>query len=138
MNDAPRSFSPPLVTVLGPMEPGYSAVLSPAALAFVADLVGVFRGRVAALLECRRERQTRFDASELPDFLAETAGVRARGWTVAPLPPQLLDRRVEITGPTDRKMVINGLNSGANAFTADFSDANRPTSHNVGPREKNP
>ncbi len=119
------------------MEPGYSAVLSPAALAFVADLVGVFRGRVAALLECRRERQTRFDASELPDFLAETAGVRARGWTVAPLPPELLDRRVEITGPTDRKMVINGLNSGANVFMADFEDANSPTWDNVVHGQKN-
>jgi malate synthase A len=86
---------------------------------------------VTELLARRRERQARFDAGERPDFLSETADVRAREWTVAPLPNDLLDRRVEITGPTDRKMVINALNSGASVFMADFEDANSPTWNNL-------
>jgi malate synthase len=108
------------VTVTGQLRPGYEAVLTPGALAFLADLVRTFRPRVAEVLQ-RRVGRTGFD------FLPETADVRARDWTVAPLPQDLLDRRVEITGPTERKMVINALNSGASVFMADFEDANSPT-----------
>jgi malate synthase A len=106
-------------------------VLSPEAVAFVAALVRRFAPRVDALLEARRERQGRMDAGELYDFLPETAAVRAGAWTIAPLPADLQDRRVEITGPVDRKMVINALNSGASTFMADFEDATSPTWDNV-------
>jgi malate synthase A len=123
--------SPQGVTLKAPVRPQYAPILTSDALAFVADLVRAFRPRVRELLARRRERQARFDAGERPDFLAETADVRAREWTVAPLPPDLLDRRVEITGPTDRKMVINALNSGASVFMADFEDANSPTWDNM-------
>ena len=109
------------------MLPGFERVLTAEALAFVADLVRTFGGRVDELLARRRERQALLDAGEPLDFLEETARVRAADWTVASLPPELLDRRVEITGPTDRKMVINALNSGASVFMADFEDANSPT-----------
>src|SRR5580693_6550864 len=119
------------VALSGPMRPGYEAVLTPDAVAFVADLARTFAPRVTELLARRRERQARFDAGERPDFLAATADVRSREWTVAPLPNDLLDRRVEITGPTDRKMVINALNSGASVFMADFEDANSPTWDNL-------
>ena len=82
------------------------------------------------LLEARRNRQRQFDEGELPHFLEETRSIREARWSVAPIPPDLLDRRVEITGPTDRKMVINALNSGANVFMADFEDSNAPTWNN--------
>jgi malate synthase len=126
-----QSNLPQGVGLSAPVRPQYAPVLSHDALAFVADLVRTFRPRVKELLARRRERQVRFDAGERPDFLAETADVRARDWTVAPLPDDLLDRRVEITGPTDRKMVINALNSGASVFMADFEDANSPTWDNM-------
>ncbi len=126
-----QSDLPQGVTLSAPIRPPYAPVLSHDALAFVADLVRTFRPRVKELLARRRERQLRFDAGERPDFLKETADVRARDWTVAPLPNDLLDRRVEITGPTDRKMVINALNSGASVFMADFEDANSPTWDNM-------
>ena len=129
--DQLQSVLPPGTTLSGPIRPQYAAVLSRDALAFVADLARTFRPRVKELLARRRERQARFDAGERPDFLAETADVRARDWTVSPLPKDLLDRRVEITGPTDRKMVINALNSGASVFMADFEDANSPTWDNM-------
>ncbi len=119
------------MTLSAPIRPQYAAVLTPEALAFVADLARTFRPRVKELLAKRRERQARFDAGERPDFLAETADVRARDWKVSPLPKDLLDRRVEITGPTERKMVINALNSGASVFMADFEDANSPTWDNM-------
>ncbi|NOY26229.1 MAG: malate synthase A [Oligoflexia bacterium] len=107
-------------------------VLTPAALDFVAELVRSFGPRRAELLAARREQQARFnrpadDGGSLPDFPAETAALRAADWTVAPLPTDLLDRRVEITGPVERKMIINALNSGANCFMADFEDSNSPT-----------
>jgi malate synthase len=108
------------VAVHGAFRPGYERVLTREGLAFVADLARTFRPRVRELLERRRGRATF-------DFLPETADVRAGDWTVAPLPADLLDRRVEITGPTERKMVINALNSGASVFMADFEDANSPT-----------
>jgi malate synthase A len=113
------------------MREGYSAVLSLEALAFVADLARTFGVRIEELLVRRRERQAQLDAGEPLDFLPETADLRKRDWTVAPLPADLLDRRVEITGPTDRKMVINALNSGASVFMADFEDANSPTWENL-------
>jgi malate synthase len=110
---------------------GSDDILSPEALAFVAGLHRRFDGRRQALLAARAERQREFDAGLLPDFPPETAQLRAADWTVAPIPADLHDRRVEITGPTDRKMVINALNSGAQAFMADFEDATAPTWANV-------
>src|SRR6478752_2430230 len=106
-------------------------ILSPAALAFLADLQREFNGTRKRLLKLREERQKRLDAGELPDFLADTRHIREGDWRVAPIPSDLLDRRVEITGPVDRKMIINGLNSGAKVFMADFEDANSPTWANM-------
>ncbi len=119
------------VEVRGPAVEGSDRVLTPEAVAFVADLQRAFDGRRRELLELREERQDRLLGGELPDFLAETASVRDGDWTVAETPPELDDRRVEITGPTDRKMVINALNSGAKVFMADFEDANSPTWENM-------
>jgi malate synthase len=106
-------------------------VLSPPALAFLNELHREFEGRRRDLLQRRRERQAEFDAGRLPDFLPETHSVREGDWSVVPPAPDLSDRRVEITGPTDRKMVINALNSGARVFMADFEDANSPTWANM-------
>ncbi len=106
-------------------------ILTAEALAFVADLERRFGPRRLELLRARAERQRRLSAGELPDFLAETREVREADWTIDPVPSDLQDRRVEITGPTDRKMVINALNSGARMFMADFEDANSPTWHNM-------
>src|SRR6476661_4033077 len=102
------------------------------ALAFVADLQRTFGARREELLAARTARQARLLAGELPDFLEETRSVREDdSWRVDEAPPDLQDRRVEITGPTDRKMVINALNSGARVFMADFEDANSPTWSNL-------
>lgn len=106
-------------------------VFTPEAVQFVVDLEREFGDRRRALLEARRERQARLDAGERPDFLTSTASVRAGDWRVAPAPKDLEDRRVEITGPVERKMMINALNSGAKVFMADFEDANSPTWDNV-------
>jgi len=106
-------------------------ILTPEALAFVAGLHRRFDGRRQELLAARAERQKSFDAGALPDFLPETAAIRSGDWRVAPIPADLMDRRVEITGPTDRKMVINALNSGAQAFMADFEDATAPSWANL-------
>src|SRR5262249_16273365 len=103
----------------------------PDALAFVEGLTRRFGSRVVALLQDRRAAQARFDAGERPRFLERTRAIRDEAWTVAPLPADLLDRRVEITGPVDRKTIINALNSGANVFLADFEDATSPTWDNV-------
>jgi len=111
----------------GPAIRGQDDVLTPAALAFVAALNRRFRPERNRLLAARAERQSRFDAGALPEFLPETAHIRAADWRVAPIPADLLDRRVEITGPVDRKMIINALNSGAKVFMADFEDSNAPT-----------
>jgi malate synthase len=119
------------VEVLGPMEPRFDEILTDEALAFVAGLQREFGGRRDRLLGARAERQTRFDEGERPDFLEATRSVREADWRVAPAPPDLRDRRVEITGPTERKMVINALNSGARCFMADFEDANAPTWPNM-------
>jgi malate synthase len=105
-------------------------ILTPEATAFLTRLGRRFEPRRQELLAARRSRQQRIDAGELPDFLPETAHIREKEWTVAPIPHDLLDRRVEITGPVDRKMIINALNSGANVFMADFEDSNSPTWQN--------
>ncbi len=119
---------PDAVEIRGPLAPGYEAILSPDALGFLAQLHERFNARRLALLAAREARQMAWDEGELPGFLDETAGIRNdSSWTVAPIPPQLQDRRVEITGPVDRKMVINALNSGAKTFMADFEDSNSPT-----------
>jgi len=106
-------------------------VLTREALAFVAALHRTFDARRRALLADRVTRQARFDAGAAPDFSPETAKIRADDWRVAPIPADLQDRRVEITGPVDRKMIINALNSGAKVFMADFEDATSPTFANV-------
>ena len=110
---------------------GQQDVLPPAALAFLADLYQRFEPARQARLAARRQRQARFDAGGLPDFRDDTRAIRETDWTVAPLPAALLDRRVEITGPVDPKMVINALNSGANCFMADFEDSTSPTWANL-------
>jgi malate synthase len=117
-------------SVLGPVEGAGAEILTPEALAFVAELHRRFDPERERLLAARVERQQRLDAGERPDFLGETREVRQGDWRVAPAPLELQDRRVEITGPVDRKMVINALNSGARVFMADFEDANSPTWRN--------
>src|SRR4051812_44256519 len=117
--------------VLGPIEGRAAEILTPDALAFLAELHRRFDGRRRELLAARTARQARFDGGELPDFLDETKAIREEDWRIAPIPPDLLDRRVEITGPVDRKMIINALNSGANVFMADFEDATTPTWTNL-------
>ncbi|HEY0684615.1 MAG TPA: malate synthase A [Steroidobacter sp.] len=119
------------VEIRGAMQPGYETVLTPAALEFVADLTRRFGDRVPALLDARAARQRQLDAGVLPDFLAETRHIREGQWRVTTIPADLQDRRVEITGPTDRKMIINALNSGAKVFMADCEDSLTPTWDNV-------
>ena len=119
------------VEINGAIKPGFEKVLTKEAVAFVADLQRKFNGRREELLAARLERQKRLDAGEKPDFLAATATIRESDWTVAPLPKDILDRRVESTGPVDRKMIINALNCGANVFMADFEDASTPTWANM-------
>ncbi|MCA9917339.1 MAG: hypothetical protein KC445_05270, partial [Anaerolineales bacterium] len=110
----------------GDIQPEFERVLTPAALNFVADLETAFGERRRALLQQRQLRQAQLDAGEMPNFLPETAEIRQSDWKVAPIPTDLMDRRVEITGPVDRKMVINALNSGANMYMADFEDSHSP------------
>lgn len=118
------------VTITAPITPEYAEILTTEALEFLATLHRRFNARRLELLARRTERQRALDAGERLDFLPETAHIRESDWTIAPFPPQLNDRRVEITGPVDRKMVINALNSGAKVFMADFEDANTPTWQN--------
>src|SRR5258708_22188554 len=110
---------PPGLRITAAVLPEYERVLPPAALAFAAVLSRRFERRRREILDARAARQEEFDAGKMPDFLAGTRGVRDSEWTIAAQPAGLLDRRVEITGPTDRKMVINALNSGAATFMAD-------------------
>ena len=110
-----------------PISPAYAEILTPEAQRFVASLASQFDARRKELLALRQVRQGELDAGHYPDFLTETAEIRTSEWKVAPIPADLTDRRVEITGPVDRKMVINALNCGANVFMADFEDANSPT-----------
>ena len=119
------------VEVTGPAVPGAERILSPEALAFVADLQRRFGAFRLDVLERRKERQAELDAGVRPDFLVATAELRAADWIVAPTPPDLDDRRVEITGPAEPKMMINALNSGAKVFMADLEDALSPTWANV-------
>jgi malate synthase len=122
----PVSIGQPGVEILAPVSESYAEILTPEAIAFIADLQRNFNARRKSLLEARHERQKRLDAGEKPDFLPGTRAIREAEWTVAPLPADILDRRVEITGPVDRKMIINALNSGAKIFMADFEDSNTP------------
>src|SRR5579883_2756931 len=119
------------VTIRGPEVPGSAEILTPAALQFVADLVRRFGPVREELLGRRAQVQQALDAGWLPDFLPETAALRRDDWKIAPVPADLQDRRVEITGPVDRKMIINALNSGARVFMADFEDATSPTWANI-------
>ena len=115
------------VEIRGPVTPRQETLLSPEALAFFASLHREFNPRRLELLSARIERQRAIDRGEMPDFFNETAAIRDGEWKVDPVPADLQDRRVEITGPVDRKMVINALNSGASCFMADFEDAHSPT-----------
>jgi malate synthase len=126
-----KYLTPERVKVLGKHTPEYAKILTPSALAFVAELHRRFDPTRQALLGRRIERQTDLAAGILPDFLPETQRLRDQEWTVAPLPADLLDRRVEITGPVERKMIINALNSGASVFMADLEDSNAPTWDNI-------
>ncbi|HVH74924.1 MAG TPA: malate synthase A [Stellaceae bacterium] len=119
------------VAIRAAMRPGDEEVLTSEAVAFAAELEREFGAERRRLLARRAELQKRLDAGWNPDFLHETAEIRDAEWPVAPIPPELLDRRVEITGPTDRKMVINALNCGANVFMADFEDATTPSWANL-------
>jgi malate synthase len=125
------SSLPAGMKIAAKVTPEFQTVLTPQALAFVAKLHRNFESRRQELLARRAARQKEFDSGMLPDFLPETKSVRQSEWTIAGQPEDLLDRRVEITGPTDRKMVINALNSGASTFMADFEDANCPTWFNM-------
>jgi malate synthase len=105
-------------------------ILTEKAVGFLVELSRRFETRRRKLLEDRGRRQKELDGGSLPDFLPETAAIREKDWTVAAIPTDLLDRRVEITGPVERKMIINALNSGANVYMADFEDSNSPTWEN--------
>jgi malate synthase len=131
-SSAPVSASYPAgLNITAPIPQEYASILTPEALTFFADLARQFEGRRQSLLATRAARQAEFDRGVLPDFLPETKAIRESAWVVSPCPSDIDDRRVEITGPTDRKMVINALNSGANTFMADFEDANCPTWANM-------
>ena len=117
--------------VRGPLTAGFEGVLTYDALSFIAELHRTFSGRIDTLLLRRADSQANYDNLRLPNFPTHTAEIRAADWQVAPIPNDLADRRVEITGPVDRKMIINALNSGANVFMADFEDSTAPTWTNV-------
>jgi malate synthase len=119
------------IAIHGPMPAEYQSILTPQAVTFIAKLARKFEARRQELMAQRAQRQREFDAGKLPDFLPETRKIRDSEWTVGPIPADLQNRRVEITGPTDRKMVINALNCGANVFMADFEDSNAPTWSNM-------
>ena len=119
------------IELQGPEDPAFDPILTPDALEFVAALQREFGDRRQELLRAREQRRARLAAGETLDFLSETESVRTGDWTVAPVPDDLQQRWVEITGPTERKMVINALNSGADGFMADFEDANAPTWRNM-------
>lgn len=126
-----HNASPAIVAANAALQAGYASILTSEALAFLAELHRQFDSTRLALLAAREERQARFDAGELPDFLADTRAIRESDWQVAEIPAALQDRRVEITGPVDRKMIINALNSGAKVFMADFEDSTCPTWQNL-------
>ncbi len=128
---SPLTALPSNVEIIGKITPAFSEILTAPALAFVAKLFRQFEGRRRDLMAARAKRQDEFDAGKLPDFLPQTQHIRDGAWTVPAVPADLQNRRVEITGPTDRKMVINALNCGANVFMADFEDSNSPTWENM-------
>ena len=119
----------PGVRIGAPVPPPFAEILSAAALQFIADLARRFERRRRELLGHRADRQRDFDGGAFPGFLKSTAEIRRAAWRVAPIPRDLMDRRVEITGPVDRKMMINALNSGAQVYMADFEDSHAPTWH---------
>src|SRR6266478_4567833 len=119
------------VVIRGAMAPGYEKVLTPEAVAFAVELEREFGAERRRLLARRAKIQRRLDAGWKPDFLPETKAIRDSDWRVAAIPRDIQERRTEITGPTDRKMVINALNCGASVFMADFEDANTPTWENM-------
>jgi malate synthase len=132
LDQRPDPIAPaPPVEVLAPVDARAATILTPAALEFVAGLERAFRARRRELLERRERLKLELDAGWRPGFLPETSALRAAAWRVAETRPDLCDRRVEITGPVDRKMIINALTSGANVFMADFEDATAPTWRNV-------
>ena len=122
--------TPAGIQILAPISPDFAQILTPEALAFTAKLCRAFEPRRQELLHKRGTRQTEIDAGKLPDFLPETKHIREGDWRIAPLPADLQDRRVEITGPVERKMIINALNSGANMYMTDFEDSNAPNWNN--------
>ena len=125
------SFSIPGIQV-PPEQPNlFDRILTPQAMGFVAHLHRKYEQRRRDLMKARAERQLRLDAGETFGFLPETRSIRESEWTVAPAPADLQDRRVEITGPVERKMIINALNSGASTFMADFEDSSTPTWENM-------
>lgn len=126
-----ETLDAPTLRITGALKPGYQRVLTSEATAFVADLEAKFGHRRRALIDARTTLQLELDAGTLPDFRADTAGIRENDWTILGTPADLKDRRVEITGPVDRKMMINAFNSGANVFMADFEDASSPTWDNM-------
>jgi malate synthase len=119
------------IEIIGKVSPEVEEILTPEAVQFISKLHQIFNQRRLKLLERRVKRQQEINSGLMPNFLEETRSVRESNWTVAPLPHDLIDRRVEITGPVERKMIINALNSGANVFMADFEDSNSPTWDNV-------
>ena len=121
-----RPALPSGVLINAPLHPRFEEILTPEALALVAKLHRAFEPRRRELLQARRARQARIDAGQMPDFLAETEHVRDAEWVIASLPKALECRRVEITGPVERKMIINAFNSGADSYMADFEDSNSP------------
>jgi malate synthase len=127
----PKPVDIPGVEILAPITESHAGILSPEAIDFIVDLQRTFNVRRKELLNAREERQKRLDAGERPNFLEETRSIRESEWTVAPMPADIIDRRVEITGPVDRKMIINALNSGARIFMADFEDSSTPTWNNL-------
>ena len=130
-------MSAPIATIAGPAVTGADSILNERALALVADLHRQFNTRRLELLVRRQQRQAELDAGMLPGFLPETEAIRAADWRVAPVPADLQDRRVEITGPVERKMMINALNSKARAFMADFEDSCAPTWANIVSGQRN-
>ncbi|MBV6655173.1 MAG: malate synthase A, partial [Mameliella sp.] len=119
------------LAISGVFNPAFAEILTPEAQTFLLKLHQRFNERRLQLLEARKIKQLKIDGGQLPDFLPETRAIRESDWKVAPLPADLLDRRVEITGPVERKMVINALNSGAKTFMADFEDSNTPNWENT-------
>ncbi|OGW85474.1 MAG: malate synthase A [Omnitrophica bacterium RIFCSPLOWO2_01_FULL_45_10b] len=118
------------IEIKGTISPGFSEILTTEALRFVANLARKFEATRSKLLKAREIRQNEINQGKMPDFLRETKSIRESDWNVAPIPKDLLERKVEITGPVERKMIVNALNSGAHVFMADFEDANSPTWEN--------